>query len=50
MQGSIRDFSICIMKNIPQNKTNAVVCCKKHQGHLVDKEWYAMGKMTDANA
>ena len=29
MQGMIRDFSISSMKNIPQNKTNIAVCCKK---------------------
>ena len=29
MQGRIRDFSISIVKNIPQNKTIIVVCCKK---------------------
>ena len=29
MQGSIRDFSISIVKNIPQNKTTIAVCCKK---------------------
>ena len=29
IQGSIRDFSILIVKNIPQNKTIIVVCCEK---------------------
>ena len=29
IQGSARDFSISIRKNIPQNKKNIVVCCKK---------------------
>ena len=29
IQGSIRDFSISVVKNIPQNKKNIVVCCKK---------------------
>ena len=29
MQGRIRDFCISIVKNIPQNKTIIVVCCKK---------------------
>ena len=33
MQSSIKDFSIyenqLSMKNIPQNKTNITVCCKK---------------------
>ena len=36
-----------IVKNIQQNKTILMVCCKKNkenQGHSVDKEWYAMGK------
>ena len=41
MQGRIRNFSISIVKNIPQNKTIIVVCCKKNkqnQGHSVEKE------------
>ena len=29
MQGSIRDFFIFNVKNMPQNKTIIVVCCKK---------------------
>ena len=29
MQGSIRDFSISNLENIPQNKTILMVCCKK---------------------
>ena len=33
MQGSVRDFSIFNVKNIPQNQTTLVVCCKK-QGIL----------------
>ena len=47
MQGRIRDFSISIVKNIPQNKTIIAVCCKKNkqnQGHSVEKARYAMGK------
>ena len=47
MQGTIRDFSISSMKNIPQNKTNIAVCRKKNkenQGHSVDRERDAMGK------
>ena len=47
MQVSIREFSISIMKNIPQDKTNVMECGKKskgNQGQSVDKEQYAMGK------
>ena len=53
MQGSVRDFSVCIIKNIPLNKTNITVCCKKNkenQGHSVDKEQYAMGEKMYINA
>ena len=40
MQGSVRDFFISIVKNIPQIKTNIMVCRKKskeNEGHSVDK-------------
>ena len=40
MQGSVRDFFISIVKNIPQIKTNIMVRRKKnkeHEGHSVDK-------------
>ena len=39
MQGSVRDFFISIVKNIPQIKTN-MVCRKKNkenEGHSVGK-------------
>ena len=47
MQGNVRDFSISIVKNIPQNKTimeRVVKKNKQNQGHLVEKERYAVGK------
>lgn len=40
MQGSVRDFFISIVKNIPQIKTNIMVRRKKNkenEGHSVDK-------------
>ena len=45
MQGSVRDFSISLVKTIPQNK---ILWCvvkknKENQGHSVDKQQYAMG-------
>ena len=53
MQGSIRDFFIFNVKNMPQNKTIIVVCCKKNnenQGNSVDRKRYAMGKKVYINA
>ena len=51
MQGSVRDFSVSIVKNIPQNKTNIVACwkTKENQGYIADKEQYVMGEKTYIN-
>ena len=47
MQGSVRDFSISIVKNIPENK---IMWCfvkkkkKENQGPSVEKKQWAMGR------
>ena len=52
MQGSIRDFFISNVKNIPHNKTITwcVVKNNENQGHSVDRKRYAMGKKAYKNA
>ena len=52
LQRSVRDFSISIVKNIPQNNYWNVLWKKnkQNQGHSVEKEQYKMGKTTYINA
>ena len=52
MQGSIRDFFISNVKNIPQDKTImwCVVKNNENQGHPVDRKQYAMWKKSSMNA
>ena len=51
MQGSIRDFFISNVKNIPQNKTImwCVVKNNENQGHSADRKQSAMGKKAYMN-
>ena len=47
MQGNVRDFSISIVKKNSTKQNNYGACCEKNkqnQGHLVEKERYAVGK------
>ena len=51
MQGSIRDFFISNVKNIPQNKTImwCVVKNNENQRHSADRKRSAMGKKAYMN-